>query len=136
MSIEISHRQSKVVVDEKPLIEAASNILVDSRFETAEVSIVIVDDEEMHQLNVEYLNHDYPTDVLSFPLVSTKTELSGEVIVSVDTASREAAEHGLRPDEELLLYVVHGHQHVRFQWLVAASWRRIRTNWVARLSQA
>ena len=42
----------------------------------------------MHELNREYLNHDYPTDVLSFVLDRQDDELQGEIIVSADTAHR------------------------------------------------
>ncbi|MEN0112135.1 MAG: rRNA maturation RNase YbeY, partial [Planctomycetota bacterium] len=56
--------------------------------------------------------HDYPTDVLSFPLVDEPPHLVGEVIVSADTAITSAAEYGWPAEHELLLYVVHGVLHL------------------------
>ena len=66
----------------------------------------------MHQLNREHLNHDYPTDVLSFVLERSESSLDGEVIVSADTAIARAAEFHLPPEDELLLYVIHGTLHL------------------------
>ncbi len=58
--------------------------------------------------------HDYPTDVLTFPLESPEEngQLVGDIVVSWDTARRNAEELGLSPEGELLLYVVHGTLHL------------------------
>ncbi len=79
---------------------------------SAAVSLTIVNDDEMHALNREHLGHDYPTDVLSFPLSDPGQPLAGEVIASAGTAIENAQEYGNRPEEELLLYVVHGVLHL------------------------
>lgn len=87
-------------------------IMEDHGFYEGEVSLVIVDDPTMHQLNREHLEHDYPTDVLSFVLESAKPMLDGEVIVSCDTAQKVAPEYGWSAQEELLLYFIHGSLHL------------------------
>ena len=79
---------------------------------TRDVRVEEVDDPTIHALNVQYLQHDYPTDVLSFVLEQTDNRVEGELIVSADTASREAAEAGWSPHDELLLYVIHGTLHL------------------------
>ena len=68
----------------------------------------------MHELNRQYLEHDYPTDVLSFVLEfdETSKSLDGEIIVSSDYAAREAARYGWTANDELLLYVIHGCLHL------------------------
>ena len=66
--------------------------------------VAIVDDEEMTRLHRQFLGKDGPTDVLSFP--------SGEIVVSADTAAREARARGIPPLSELILYVVHGALHL------------------------
>jgi probable rRNA maturation factor len=73
---------------------------------------VVVDDATMQQLNARYLQHDYPTDVLSFPLERSPTSLEGEIIVSAETATRESHRFGWTPAEEILLYLVHGTLHL------------------------
>lgn len=111
-SIEVSNRQSRLPVDEKGLCVACDSVLAETEFEAAEISLVVVCDQEMHQLNDEHLAHDYPTDVLSFPLERSETFLAGEIIVSADTANSECQSHGLSYDQELLLYVIHGLLHL------------------------
>ncbi|MDF1702554.1 MAG: rRNA maturation RNase YbeY [Planctomycetota bacterium] len=76
-----------------------------------ELSFAILDDERMQTVNRETLAHDYPTDVLSFPMASEPV-LMGEVLLSADTARREAAERGHPAYHELLLYAVHGVLHL------------------------
>src|SRR5205823_3325871 len=63
-------------------------------------------------LNHRYLNHDWPTDVLSFLLEQRESHLEGEVIISADTAAAVAAEIGTTAENEQLLYIVHGMLHL------------------------
>ena len=79
-----------------------------------EVSIAIVDDATIHQLNQEHLDHDWPTDVISFIFESDakRRRVEGEIVASAETATRLSAEAGWRPEDELLLYVVHGLLHL------------------------
>jgi len=93
----------------EPIVKA---IMEDHGFNEGEVSLAIVDDPTMHQLNREHLQHDYPTDVLSFVLESAKPMLDGEVIVSCDTAQKVAPEYSWSAQNELLLYFIHGSLHL------------------------
>jgi probable rRNA maturation factor len=76
------------------------------------ISLVLVDDREMRELNARFLDHDHATDVLAFPFEPEADGIEGEVVVSVETAEREAASRGLAFDRELLLYVTHGILHL------------------------
>jgi probable rRNA maturation factor len=79
-----------------------------------DLSIAVVTDAEIHLLNRSYLKHDYPTDVISFPLRDgpDPDPLLGEVIVSADRARHEARSRGIGFVEELCRYVVHGTLHL------------------------
>jgi probable rRNA maturation factor len=78
------------------------------------MSLAIVSDATMRRVNREFHACDEPTDVLAFPLAPTPGDegFDAEVIVSLDTARREAAAHGVDPAAELMLYVVHGVLHL------------------------
>ncbi|QDU57986.1 rRNA maturation RNase YbeY [Aeoliella mucimassa] len=112
IDIAITNRQERLPIDADQLVEACRQIIVGDGREAASISLTVVDDEEMHALNREHLEHDYPTDVLSFPLSGPGEPLAGEVIVSTGTAVSNAEEYGNLPAEELLLYVVHGVLHL------------------------
>jgi probable rRNA maturation factor len=106
------NRHSRHAVDENQLSAAVRAVLDDSPFTSANISVAVVDDETLHELNRQYLNHDWPTDVLSFVLDEHGGHLEGEVIISADTAAASAAEIGWPAAAEQLLYVVHGTLHL------------------------
>lgn len=111
-AISIVNEQSAHPVDEAGLTAAALLVLENSEYASAEISLAVVDDATIHQLNRQFLEHDYPTDVLSFALEDDGEHLQGEVILSAETAAVEAAEAGWSSGAEQLLYVVHGMLHL------------------------
>jgi probable rRNA maturation factor len=84
-----------------------------------QLGVVITGDEQMLQLNREYAGEDHATDVLSFSLregeqfvAPDDTNRLGEVVVSYETAARQAAEAGHEVDEEIAHLLVHGVLHL------------------------
>jgi probable rRNA maturation factor len=79
-----------------------------------ELSIALVSDVQIKRLNKLYRNKDKPTDVLSFP-IGEKVEdwlILGDIVISVDTAKRQAQELGHSLEEELKRLLVHGLVHL------------------------
>jgi len=77
------------------------------------ISVAVVDDHTITHLNQRYKEKTEPTDVLAFDLRDdASAPLEGEVVVSADTARRQAAELGVDFAEELLRYVIHGTLHL------------------------
>ncbi|HUQ72535.1 MAG TPA: rRNA maturation RNase YbeY [Planctomycetaceae bacterium] len=122
--LSIDNRQS-LPVAESTLVEQLTAALQQEQVASAEVAIAFVDDAEIRRINREFLDHDWPTDIISFSYAddeSTVTnpaqprgcgrELDGELVVSVETAARCAAAHGWSLHAELLLYCVHGLLHL------------------------
>ncbi len=78
-----------------------------------ELSLVLTDDPEIHQLNRQYLNRDKPTNVIAFPMregqygMVTPT-LLGDVVISLDTTFREAEASGQPMEKRLRELVIHG----------------------------
>lgn len=89
-------------------------------FEKAsEVSVVLTDDEQIRVFNREYRKVDRPTDVLAFsqlegePIAESKEPIPlGDIIVSVETAQRQADERDISLEEEMDLLVAHGVLHL------------------------
>lgn len=69
-----------------------------------EVSMVLVSDRRILQIHTEFLDDPTPTDVITFQ--------HGEIVISAETALREAQERGIPPVEELARYAVHGLLHL------------------------
>ncbi|MDB2687151.1 rRNA maturation RNase YbeY [Mariniblastus sp.] len=112
-TIEIADQQS-AKFDADPLIAAIQMIADDHQVSRSEISVAIVDDPTIRKLNQQYLQHDYETDVISFVLDWNEDtgSLSGQLIVSTDTAATLADDVGSTMQEELLLYVIHGMLHL------------------------
>lgn len=72
---------------------------------------LLTDDRELRRLNRDFLGHDYPTDVLSFPSGSDKGH-AGEIAISVNRAAEQAAEFGHPLAGELKILMLHGVLHL------------------------
>jgi probable rRNA maturation factor len=81
-----------------------------------ELSIVLTDNERLHELNLNYLGVDSPTDVLSFPASETDPETGtrylGDILISVPRAQAQADAAGHPLESEVQLLVVHGVLHL------------------------
>jgi probable rRNA maturation factor len=109
--IAIASPQEIVPIDRHRMREIARAVLAGEGQSEAEISLAFVDDQTIHVLNKRYLNHDEPTDVLSFPLSDGK-KLSGELVISAETALAQSRERGHDVQAELALYVLHGLLHL------------------------
>ena len=81
----------------------------------ASLNVVLGDHALVHDLNRDWLGHDYPTDVVSFVLDEDAQGggvIDGEVYVDLDTAAERAPEFGASPEHEALRYVAHGVLHL------------------------
>ncbi len=112
MEIEVVNDQDRLAVDESLIQRILHKMFEDEGITGGKMEIAIVDDPTIHDLNVRYLGHDYATDVLAFEMDSDENYLEGNVIVSADTACDRADEFGMKPDRELLLYIIHGTLHL------------------------
>jgi probable rRNA maturation factor len=110
--IHLANQQSSLAVDHGLLSSAVGRVLAGEGIAAASISLAIVDDATMHRLNLRHLEHDEPTDVLSFVLEPGPDGLEGEIILSADTAIAAAHRFGWSPQHELLLYAVHGALHL------------------------
>lgn len=81
-----------------------------------ELSILLVDDSRMTELNTTYRGIGKATNVLSFPMAdlppSAGPQLLGDIVISTETAAREAEEAGQTLEEHLCVLLVHGLVHL------------------------
>ncbi|MCH7994152.1 MAG: rRNA maturation RNase YbeY [Planctomycetes bacterium] len=107
-------------VSDRKLVDVVEATLRLHHVSKASISVALVDDPQIAELNAAHLGHDGPTDVLTFDLRDEKTQsggspnnrIEGEIVVSVDTAAREAKSRGHDITTELALYAVHGTLHL------------------------
>ena len=105
------------LIDEDSLIHAAELVLQQAgRIDPLEMSVVIGDDEQIHELNQKFLGIDAATDVLSFPADELDPDSGlrylGDVIISFPRAAEQASVAKESIQDELQLLVVHGVLHL------------------------
>lgn len=122
--LEITNQQDLLPVDETELEKIVHRLLNDEQVAAAEISLVLVDNPTLRELNIQYLNHDYDTDVLSFLLEEEQLEtpagnrrgagkrIEGELIISTEMALERAPEYEWPAENEFILYVIHGILHL------------------------
>ena len=100
MSVHVTDQQTFIPRAKAACRRAASAVLGDRT-----VVVALVDDKTIAEVHGRFLDDPTPTDVISFP--------PGEIVVSAQTALREARVRGIAPIHELTLYVVHGALHLQ-----------------------
>jgi len=115
MPVEIVRREGGKKFPARRLKKVALAILDLVGQKNTELSVALIGDREMQQLNAQYRGKDYATDVLSFPVetsVALSPPLLGDVIISVDKASAQARERRRTLDDEMITLLIHGIVHL------------------------
>lgn len=100
------------------LLERAARTALEHEAQSldSELSIILTDDARLHELNLNYLGVDAPTDVLSFPASETDPETGaryvGDILISIPRAETQAQAAGHALEAEVQLLVVHGVLHL------------------------
>lgn len=110
--ISIASPQDIVPIDRKRMREIVTKVLEGEGIREAEISLAFVDNPTIHRLNHQYLQHDEPTDVLSFPLSESSKKLQGELVIGAEVALARSQEMGHPVEAELALYIIHGLLHL------------------------
>lgn len=99
-------------VPRKALYNAISNVLNHFKVTSATINLIMVDDEQILEMNKQYLGHNYITDVISFNLSESKDEIIGEVYICLQQAQRQAKEYQVTFKNEILRLAIHGILHI------------------------
>ena len=108
--VNVVNAHGRVRMRRAPIIDAVHRVLVAEKVEGGAVTLILVDDDELLELNRAYLGHDYYTDVITFSL--ERKPLEGEIYISVDRAREQAADVGVRLGDEILRLAIHGTLHL------------------------
>lgn len=116
MKIEIDDRQSSLKISPKKIRSLVSAVLNFEGCRADEVGIHFVEAAEICQLHQQFFGDPSLTDCISFPIDNSENRPAcyalGDVFVCPQVAVEYALEHERDPDEELILYIVHGILHL------------------------
>jgi len=96
--------------DEQAYSDWLSAIIVSEKKNEGEINYIFCDDEYLHKINVEYLDHDTLTDIISFDY-TVGNELNGDIFVSVERVADNAKDFNVSFAEELKRVLSHGILH-------------------------
>jgi probable rRNA maturation factor len=111
-NISVWHTHTGRALSKRAVRQLAWQVLNDQKVSWDYVGIVLSRREMIHALNREHLGHDYPTDVLSFPITDSRLHLEGEVYVDLDTAAENAIRFQTTFRREAARYIIHGLLHL------------------------
>lgn len=118
ITIEISNNQRHLPIDRRWFKGLAEHVLAAQNVDNADLSIAFVDNRTVHRINRQFLSHDYPTDVITFPLSAADNPdfatngVYGEIVISAEYAVEACTSFDWSAQIEAGLYLVHGILHL------------------------
>jgi rRNA maturation RNase YbeY len=117
MRIWIQNRQKKYGMNRRKVLQWAREILSAQNYQDAELGLLFVNDRQIRTYNAKYRGKDKPTDVLSFPMLEgigggLHPQFLGDVMISLETARKEAVLFGRKESEQVLVLLIHGVLHL------------------------
>jgi rRNA maturation RNase YbeY len=88
------------------------NIATKAGFKIKELNYVFCSDEYLYQINLEYLNHETYTDIITFDNSEKEYDLSGDIFISIDRVKENAKTHNQKTEAELSRVLAHGLLHL------------------------
>ncbi|MCB2182205.1 MAG: rRNA maturation RNase YbeY [Desulfobulbaceae bacterium] len=117
MSVLLQSEVARLPFEQQELEEAAAKLLRSLQRQDCELSILLVDDAKITKLNDQYRGKKKPTNVLSFPMFDDDDTfpgppMLGDIVISIDTAAREADSQSIPLIDYLGILLVHGLVHL------------------------
>lgn len=98
------------LLNEKLYTTWIKKVILSEEKEVGELNYIFCNDDYLHKINVDYLNHDTLTDIISFDYTVGK-KLQGDIFISIERVRENASEFNVSFEEELLRVMIHGILH-------------------------
>ena len=108
--ITFNYETSFVLKEEKRIENWVEKVILNHQFKIGEINYIFCDDAYLHKLNVEFLQHDTLTDIISFDNSLGKL-ISGDIFISVERVEDNAKDFAVTFNEELQRVIIHGILH-------------------------
>ena len=108
--ISFNHDIEFRIQDEATVSKWISNLIEEENYKEGEINYIFCSDDYLHKINVDFLNHDTLTDVISFDY-SVGKKLHGDIYISIDRVKDNAKDFNVQFKDELARVMVHGVLH-------------------------
>lgn len=113
MTIEVFNSTDRKKLPKKKIELDLLSLFQEEQFEAIGITrVIFVDDKEILQLNIDYLQHNYTTDVITFVINEEKNDFDAEIYISIDTAMQQAEEYKVSLENEIRRLAIHGALHL------------------------
>jgi len=113
MAIHFFYQKENFQLDsEKESQNWIEGILNEYGFRSGMIQYIFMSDDELLQINRNYLNHDYYTDIITFPLKNYKQSIDSDIYISIDRIKDNAKEYDVTFKDELDRVMIHGILHL------------------------
>ena len=110
LDIRVFNNSSFKYLPKSKIIRALKNLLNKEGVSESLINVYYLDDNEIHRINNEFLNHNYPTDVITFPL--EESPLEADIVIGVGVAKTQAKEYNVSLTNEIARLAIHGCLHI------------------------
>jgi len=112
--INIFNQDINFVLNQKEVIcnWILDTFLEENILKEIELSIIFCSDNALLEINKQFLNHDYYTDIITFPIEETNTIFEAELYISIDRVKENATTHSKTFENELSRVIIHGVLHL------------------------
>jgi probable rRNA maturation factor len=100
-------------IDDIKTYEKVLNHVFSMIEEEKAINIIMIYNQHMHEMNLQYRGLDKPTDVLSFPYEESFIDVLGDIFINLDYMKQQAFEYGHSEAREIAFLAVHGYLHVK-----------------------
>jgi len=108
--INFNYESDFTLENEEAVASWLSNVILSENKNEGEINYIFCDDEYLHKINLEYLNHDTLTDIISFDY-TMGNEISGDIFISIERVLDNAKDYNTSFENELKRVLVHGVLH-------------------------
>jgi len=108
--ISFNYETDFILEQEEQFSKWITNTILEENCKEGEIIYVFCSDDYLHKLNVDFLNHDTLTDIISFDY-SVGKELHGEIYISVDRVKENASDFKVSFEDEMSRVIIHGVLH-------------------------
>lgn len=88
------------------------NTIIEEGYSLGAINYIFCSDQYLLQINIDYLNHDYFTDIITFNTSDSDSIISSDIFISVDRVKENSSMNGISFIEELMRVMIHGILHL------------------------
>lgn len=106
------HPSLKAPLSHRCIKSEINNVITGERASLQAICLNFVDKKSIKKINLQYLKHNYYTDIITFPYETKKSALSGEIFMCLDTIKENSGNYGVSYKEEFRRVLIHGCLHL------------------------